>query len=186
MAIAALAVSVVALTVSAWAANRQLAISRQANSVQVLVDMFAEHRGADLAAVREYLGGPEMQGLDPTKGFKAFGDKQTAVRDLAWYYDNLGVLVTHGVVDLAPVSGYLGASVVTCWDVLKDFVEHERLGRAQSPDPNRYQEYFENLAVLVQERDPMTSRTTAKLWRLAPQRDRVAKRHRASTRRTQA
>jgi hypothetical protein len=78
--------------------------------------MFQEHRSPELAAVRHYIAHvmpSDLDGKDLTQGLEALPEAmREPVRRLAWFYDNLGALVTHGVVDVAPVSGYLGPSVV--------------------------------------------------------------------------
>lgn len=69
-------------------------------------------------------------------------------REPAWYYDNLAAaLVAHGVAEIRPVSGYLGGSVISAWEHMEPLVAVERDRRARNalPDPNRWQEYFENL-----------------------------------------
>ncbi|MFJ5278191.1 hypothetical protein [Streptomyces parvulus] len=77
--------------------------------------------------------------------------ERNLIRELAWFYDNLGTLVTHGVVDIESVSGYLGGSVISVRERMEPLVRVERARQAQNalPDPNRWQEYFENLYHLV-------------------------------------
>ena len=95
-------------------------------------------------------------------------DCRDLVRELAWFYDNLGALVAHGVIDIEPVSGYLGGSVISVWERLEPVVLAERARRAGNgmPDPNRWQEYFENLYHLVREVPADRSRAQTRLWRL--------------------
>ncbi|KUN81119.1 hypothetical protein AQJ66_24460 [Streptomyces bungoensis] len=63
---------------------------------------------------------------------------------MAWYYDNLGALVTHGVVEVEPVFGYLGGSVISVWERIEPLVTVERARRMHSglPDPDRWQQYL--------------------------------------------
>lgn len=73
-------------------------------STKVLIDMFNEHRSEHLASART-AGHTRLKECDPKQVLAGLLDD---IRDLAWFYDNLGRLVHHGVVDIEPVSGYLG------------------------------------------------------------------------------
>ena len=85
-----------------------------------------------------------------------------------WFYDNLGALVAHDIIDLEPVAGYLGGSVMDCWTKLAPLVRGEREQRMirGSGDPDRWQDYFENLDALVREHGPERARRELRLWRL--------------------
>ncbi|MGW8971941.1 DUF4760 domain-containing protein [Streptomyces platensis] len=168
MEIAALAVSVVALVVSGAAALRQLRLAQHANALPVLVDLFREHRSVRLARARHFVH-QQLPDCDLSAGLAGLPeDEGDLVRELAWYYDNLGALVAHGVVDIEPISGYLGGSVISVWESMEPLVEAERAKRASKgmPDPNRWQEYFENLYHLVCELPAPRARAQTELWRL--------------------
>ncbi|MFE1556708.1 hypothetical protein ACFW6V_17220 [Streptomyces sp. NPDC058734] len=168
MGVVALVLSGLALVVSGAASVRQLRLARHANTLPVLVDLFREHRSDHLATARLYVF-RDLPHCDPSAGLAGLPqDKQELVRDLAWYYDNLGALVTHGVVDLGPVSGYLGGSVINMWEGIAPFIEAERAQReaAQMADIVRPQVYFENLYHLVRKNLPATARAAEPLWRL--------------------
>jgi hypothetical protein len=140
-------VSVVALRVSGLVSVRQLRLTEHANTLPVLVDLFREHRSARLAQARQVVY-EQSPTWDLSAGLEGLPESERdLVRELAWFYDNLGALVTHGVVDIEPVSGYLGGSVISVWERLEPLVQAERVKRARNdlPDPNRWQEYFENL-----------------------------------------
>ncbi|TXH28724.1 MAG: hypothetical protein E6R06_00195 [Mycobacterium sp.] len=146
-----IAISLIALIVSAFCYRA----ARDNVSTKVLVDMFKEHRSHELAEARRFV----HREIDPVKhpidqGFKAFGDKESEVRDLAWFYDNLGVLVHHGTVSLGPVSGYLGGSVRDTWLKLEPYIQAERSGRTKSVHPERWQIYFELLNKQIQAKPP--------------------------------
>jgi len=126
--------------------------------------MFKEHRHPALADTRAYLH--RIGELEATLGFDAFGDRRDDVQ-LAWYYDNLGALVAHDVIDVDPVAGYLGGAMTDIWRILEPFVATERMRRSASPDAGRWQQYFENLVVLVRETGPDSARKRQRRWRLA-------------------
>ncbi|MFE2103546.1 hypothetical protein, partial [Streptomyces sp. NPDC059468] len=168
MEIAALVVSLVAFGVSGAVSWRQLRLSKQANTLPVVVDLFREHRSVRLARARTFVL-EELPACDLSLGLAGLPDEgQDLVREPAWYYDNLGALVTHGVVEIEPVSGYLGGSVISVWEHMEPLVAVERARRAQNalPDPNRWQAYFENLYHLVRETPAEQARAETPLWRL--------------------
>ncbi|MFC9931952.1 hypothetical protein [Streptomyces sp. NPDC127190] len=168
MEIAALVVSVVALMVSGAVSLRQLRLTEHANTLPVLVDLFREHRSVRLAQARQFVH-QELPACDLSAGLAGLPeDGRDLVRELAWYYDNLGALVAHGVVDIEPVSGYLGGSVIAVWERVEPLVAVERAKRAQNalPDPNRWQEYFENLYHLVRDMPAERVRAQTHRWRL--------------------
>ncbi|MGW6272208.1 DUF4760 domain-containing protein [Streptomyces sp. NPDC055060] len=169
MEITALVVSVMALAVSGAVSFRQLRLTEHANTLPVLVDLFREHRTVRLAHARRIVNRrlPAYDLSDRLEGLPE--EERDLVRELAWYYDNLGALVAHGVVDIVPVSGYLGGSVTTCWEIMEPLVRAERTKRARNglPDPNRWQEYFENLYHLVREMPAEHARASSRHWRLS-------------------
>ena len=168
MELAALIISIVALVASTVVSGRAVMLARHSNSMPVLVEMFREHRSSYLAQAREFVHS-ELSACDLSNGLVGLPeDKRELVRDLAWFYDNLGALVADGVVDIAPVSGYLGGAVVKVWEDLWPLVEAERTKRqSRGSDPQRWQIYFENLYHLVKASPPQRSRASQRLWRLS-------------------
>lgn len=155
---AAISVMALATSVAAWRTARHNV------STKVLVDMFNEHRSEHLARARRSVY-RELVEIDPASGISGLPeDIRPGVRDLAWFYDNLGVLVHHGVVDIRPISGYLGGSVVSTWQVLEPFIATEREKRSDSPDPARWQMYFELLVDEIAQMPPDRARRPS-LWR---------------------
>ncbi|MDH3052005.1 hypothetical protein QEN42_19405 [Gordonia alkanivorans] len=135
-------------------------------STKVLIDMFNEHRSEHLASARTAVY-KRLKECDPKHGIEGLPDDiRTGIRDLAWFYDNLGLLVHHGVVDIEPVSGYLGGSVQNCWKRLEPFIAAERAGRSESPDPERWQVYFELLDAEVRRTPPEKARLSVPRLRI--------------------
>ncbi|MEU1519946.1 hypothetical protein ABZ490_48885 [Streptomyces sp. NPDC005811] len=127
--IAALVVSLLAFAVSGVVSLRQLRLSQHANALPVAVDLFREHRSVRLAQARTFVH-EELPGCDLGLGLEGLPEEgRDLVRELAWYYDNLGALVAHGVVDIDPVSGYLGGSVISVWEHMEPLVRAERARR---------------------------------------------------------
>ncbi|MEU7484264.1 hypothetical protein [Streptomyces sp. NPDC042319] len=132
------------------------------------MDLFREHRTLRLGRARSFVH-EELPACDLSRGLAGLPEEgRDLVRELGWYYDNLGALVAHGVVQVEPVSGYLGGSVISVWEHVEPLVAVERARRAQSalPDPNRWLEYFENLYHLVRELPAEQARARTQLWRL--------------------
>ncbi len=153
MAVAAFVLSIVSLLISTSLIIRGQRFSRHANSLPVLTGMFAEHRSNELAAVRHYVA--EDLPADLSKGLQSLPlEWRDRVRGLAWFYDNLGALATHDIVDVEPIAGYLGTSVLRSWEKLTPLIDAERKRRHEDVDPLRWQAYFENLVDLIQECPP--------------------------------
>jgi hypothetical protein len=169
IAAVALGISLVSVAAGYYFGRRQTVTARQANQMPVLVDLFREHRSETLAKTREFVRTFADDEFDLAQGLAGLPtDMQVPVRELMWFYDNLGALVSHGIIDLGPVAGYLGGSVVGCWAKLAPLVEGERDKRRRDADtdPDRWQEYFQNLDLLVRKRGPEQARRDLKLWRL--------------------
>jgi hypothetical protein len=150
MQLAAIFISVVALSISLFAARGQIRTARQANTVPVLVDLFREHRSDRLAEARRFVN-TELANHDLSRGLEGLPHhERLLIRDLAWFYDNLGALVAHNIVDIHPVSGYLGGAAVNTWTKMEPLILAERENRV-GLDPSRWQMYFENLCKLIEE-----------------------------------
>ncbi|WP_329134933.1 hypothetical protein OG552_20310 [Streptomyces sp. NBC_01476] len=164
---AALVLSIVAVVVSVVVSLRQITLARHSNALPVVIDLFREHRSDHLTTARAFVY-RELPAYDLSQGLDALPEeKQRLVRDLAWFYDNLGALVAHNLVDVEPVSGYLGGSVILIWEKMEPLVRGERVKRdPANQDPIRWQVYFENLYHLVKETPPSKARSGEKLWRL--------------------
>jgi len=160
--LAGLLMAAVALVISLTTAQRQLRLARHANVVPVLIDVFREHRGQHLADARLFVY-TEIDRYDLSLGLPGLPDdgKRDLVRHLMWYYDNVGAMVVHRIVDLEPVSGYLGGSVDDMWTALEPLVLAERERRTLASDPLRWQWYFEHLALQVRSRPPAKVRPSA-------------------------
>jgi hypothetical protein len=167
MAVVALVISVGALSFSAlvaFAARRQTELARHANALPVLIELFREHRSGRLAQAREFVVN-RLGNADSSKGLEGVPEEdRVLVQELAWFYDNVGALVTYDVIDIEPVSGYFGGAVLNCWRVLEPFIEAERERRTDAPDPASYQQHFENLAALIERTPPRSARTSQRNW----------------------
>jgi hypothetical protein len=162
----ALAISVAAVILSCLLGIRTLTLARQANAMPMLVDLFTEHRGARLSEARRFVY-RYLSSADVTNGLDSLPDEaRELVRELGCFYDNMGALVAHGIVDVDAVSGYLGGAIVPVWEAMMPLVEAERARRTVHYDPSRWQAYFENLYLLVKNQPPDQARKRQKRWHL--------------------
>ncbi|WP_427922428.1 DUF4760 domain-containing protein [Streptomyces sp. cg40] len=168
MNVAALLVSVGALLVSGAASYRQLRLAAHANTLPVLVELFREHRSDYLAEARWFVH-QELPGRDVSEGLHSLSPEELKmVRDLAWFYDNLGALVAHGIVDIDPVSGYLGGSVISTWESMAPLIAAHRVRRSAigRDDGAEWQGYYENLYHLIKQNPPGAVRNRLERWSL--------------------
>jgi hypothetical protein len=111
----------------------------------------------------------ELSDFDLAAGLSALpADQRELIRELTCYYDNLGALVAHGVVDVDIVAGYLGSAIVSVWETASPLIKAERTHRNQvTYDHQRWQLYYENLYHLIRTRTPDAARAGQRLWRIA-------------------
>jgi hypothetical protein len=162
LAVLAVVISILSLVAAILTAGRQALLAQRANDASALVELFREYRSQPLASARRDVR-DHVKEWEPAKGVEGLPQD---VKGLLWFFDNLGVLVAHGVVESGPVIGWLGGSAVVVWDLLEPFIVAERASRSRGLDPNRYQEYFENLVMLIRKTPPEEARGLDKLWRL--------------------
>jgi len=82
-------------------------------------------------------------------------EDEEPVRELAWFHDDLGALVTHNVVGLKSVSAYPGGSVISA---AREHVQPlAAVERAGGSAPRRFQVCFEKLCLPVEESPPRRS-----------------------------
>ncbi|MGW4351142.1 DUF4760 domain-containing protein [Nocardia sp. NPDC004582] len=101
----------------------------------------------------------ETDGLDALPAERA-----QQVRDLLWFYDNLGLLVYHDIVSFEPLRGYLGGTVLLMWSKLEPLVAAERARRASAPDPDRWQWYCEDLVTRLHAASSAEFRPARNRW----------------------
>ncbi len=140
-------ISLVTSIVSAIIVYQQKRISRQTNMLPILVDMFKEFRSFEFKRHQFYIYNQLRQECKPEEtGFRNLPEAAAShVLPVSHYFDNLGVLVAMGVVDMKVVLGFVGGSIESTWAALKPYILRERELRAST-----YQEHFEHLAALAQ------------------------------------
>lgn len=128
--LAALFISIVALTVSGVIAFGQLRTTQRANTLAIIFEGFKETRSPEFLRSIEYVL------------YKLRDDHPTAipflnlpevakehVRRVGLCYDDLGKLVAYGVVDKDLILGTYGRSIHRAWKVLAPYAYREREAR---------------------------------------------------------
>ncbi len=163
MATAALIVALIALVVaaiSAFISARQLREAMRANAFPAVVDLFREYRSAEMVAARRLLSS-KLPELEPVEGIQGLPDEvASAAIKVGNYLDNLGVLIARRLLDPEVAAGFLGDSALRLWRELSPFIQRERELRS----PAAYQEYFEHLAVTLEEVQPTRARAKLRKW----------------------
>src|SRR5688500_6967299 len=134
----------------AWRENKK------ANAYPLIIDLFGEYCTSDMAASRQVvfnqLAKPKYE---PMSGYEGLVQSiYSDVTRISHYYENLGVLVANGAVDVKVVAGCMGDAIVNACKVLGPFIYGERELRRTSGRPPIYQHYFEDLAVRVMDAKP--------------------------------
>ncbi|WP_433075006.1 DUF4760 domain-containing protein [Dactylosporangium sp. CA-052675] len=150
--LATLAISLTALVISMLLTLRQLRVASGGNHLPVVLNAFRETRDAawfeaeeyvltDLAGEHAYRGG--LRGLpEPAR---------THANTIGLFYDDLGKLVAHGMIEQSLVIGAYGTNIVRLWDALAPYVYAERRNHGL-----HFWIYFEDLAARTAARHPET------------------------------
>ena len=94
---------------------RVITRSGGANALPVLIDVLREHRCLKHAKARQFIDWDlDCVSMTQICGFGGLPlDVRDDIRDLAWFDDQLGVLVAHEIVEVAPISTFGGAVQTT-------------------------------------------------------------------------
>jgi hypothetical protein len=143
--IVSLGVSLVALALSSFIAWRQAQLMRHANIFPILIDFFREFRSPEFRIHQLYVRTRLADEL-PQNGIYGLPEPALGhVVPVLHYFDNLGALVTHGVVETKLALSILGESVERNWRLLAPFLHKEREIRKN----DEYGIFFEHLAALA-------------------------------------
>lgn len=147
--VATLAVSVVALIASAIVGMRQLRLSDGGNQLPVVLEAFRESREPGWLPANEYVLTTLPAKHNPEQGHRGLPDEaRVHTNTIGLFYDDLGKLVAHGVIDKNLVIGAYGTMIVRLWDALAPFVYAERRLYGL-----HFWIYFEHLAALTARTD---------------------------------
>jgi len=152
VAIIAAVFSAGALTVSAW----QLREARKANTFPAVIDLFREYRSDEMVAARDLMKHRLPQPPCPVHQIADDEVRDAALR-LIHYYQNVGVLLHHDLIELKILSGYLGVSAQRVWGQLLEYIRMEHEERQRNGE-GPWDRYFEYLIARIRQLPPEIAR----------------------------
>ncbi|MGW4676808.1 DUF4760 domain-containing protein [Streptomyces sp. NPDC004324] len=145
--IAALAVSLAALIISALLTVEQLRSTQRANTLAMIFDGFRETRTPAFRKSVEYVLYQLRDDFpDPVSYLELPEEPKEHVRQVAFFYDELGKLVVHGAVDRDLIIGSYGLSIHRAWVAIAPYVYREREIRQRAVLP-----YLEHMAAVTRD-----------------------------------
>ncbi|MFF7309203.1 hypothetical protein [Streptomyces sp. NPDC008137] len=159
-----LLVSVIALVTSAWLAWSQLTSSRKSTVLAMILEGFRDTRSDDyLEAIEYVLYRLPMEHPQPVAYLQLPEEARRKIQRVGLFYNDLGKLVAHGLVDESLIIGAYGGSLLRAWTLLAPYVYLERQEHQRIP-----MRYFEDLAWRVSSRRPETVYSELGLHALPP------------------
>jgi hypothetical protein len=147
-----LAISLTALVVSVLMTLRQIRLASGGIHLPVVLEAFKESRNPEWFAAQEYILNQLAEEHAPACGWRGLPmTSRTHVNTIGLFYDDLGKLVAHGMIDERIVIGSYGTMITLVWDALAPYVYAEREAHGLY-----FWIYFEDLAVRVAATHPKT------------------------------
>ncbi|MEU2348426.1 hypothetical protein [Modestobacter sp. NPDC049651] len=140
---ASLAIALLALAVSLWTSRRSVRATQASQQLTVVKDLLVRRHQTDFEeALATLRAAAFTSDNDPRSGYDGLRptDRQRAYL-VTNYYDLLGKLVAHQIVDEDLVLGAYGHSVHWAWTALRPFVYAQR-----AKNRTEFNVYFEHLA----------------------------------------
>lgn len=142
LSLAALAVPLTALIISIPLALRQLRLISGGNHLPVVLEAFKETRSAAWFEAQEYVLTELAKEHESDCGHRGLPEQaRTHANTIGLFYDDLGKLVAHGMIDQSLIIGAYGTNIVRLWDALAPYVYTERRQHGL-----HFWIYFEDLA----------------------------------------
>lgn len=149
VAVLALAVSVVALTVSALLVRRQVLLMGRANQLPILIDLIRELRSAEFLE-RECYVDEGLSMHDPALGHGHLpADAADNLQHVKSLFNSIGALVAFGVIDERAAISIFGIRADRAWRSIALFAAAERGARS-----GNYAPFMEHFVALVREIPP--------------------------------
>jgi hypothetical protein len=127
LGVAALAVSLLALIISAAFGARQIALMRNANYVPVLIDLLGQFRSLEFNDNYRYICTRLPVEHDPASGISGLPDDvRIKIYDIAYYYQLFAALAALRVVQYDHIILVLRDRIVQVWDAIEPFALAER------------------------------------------------------------
>ena len=140
-----------ALVVSVYTNARSVRATRASQSLTVIKDIFGQRHDPEFVAAMAAVRSPEFAtDIDPAGGVSGLPDgARAAAERLIVFYDDLGKLVAHGIIDEDLVIGAYGAGARWAWDALAPFIVAQRV-----LNETNYNIYFQDLALRTARNPP--------------------------------
>jgi hypothetical protein len=149
--VAALTISLVALSISATLTARQLSVMNRANALPVITSFFSEFQRSELLEHLDYVAKELHFEHSPDLGVSRLPEPaRSHVSGLASFFEATGALVAWNVIDKRVAISSCGTQCDRAWRLLEPFILGEREARGGS----RYQVYFEDLVCRIRETPP--------------------------------
>jgi hypothetical protein len=130
-------------------ANMAAREARRANAFPSAIDLFREYRNSEMTNARRIVRS-QIPDASATRIEDLPAWVAQAVISVSHYFDNLGVLVDHDLLEAELAAGFLGDTVTEMWGLLSPIIRSER----QLGSFPHYQRYFESLARHMKEIGP--------------------------------
>ncbi|MDQ3276123.1 MAG: hypothetical protein M3Q39_14145 [Actinomycetota bacterium] len=142
LSLATLAISLTALVVSIRLTLWQIRLANGGNHLPVVLDAFKETRSTAWFEAQEYVLTKLAEEHAADCGIHGLPvSARTHTKSVGLFFDDLGKLVAHGVIDQNLVIGAYGTPIVRLWDALAPYVYAER-----QTHKLHFWVYFEDLA----------------------------------------
>jgi hypothetical protein len=143
-----LVLSGIAIILSFYAALKQIGISRKANSLPLVIDLFREYRCIKFKEHQDYVFNELRNKYSSVEhGISNLPkDARDHVRVFSFFFNNLGVLVYHKLADIELIISYMGGNIIRSWEILRPYIEKEIDLRGNG---SPYQGYFRRLAFQI-------------------------------------
>ncbi|ORT58875.1 hypothetical protein BKD26_17050 [Streptomyces sp. CB03238] len=113
----------------------------------MVTQMFKETREPEFSQAIEYISTRLAAEHSPENGYRRLPPEAKGhIRRISLFYDDVGKLVAHGVVEERLIIGSYGLNIVNMWDVLAPYVYRERMLTTKA------MLYFEDLAARAKAR----------------------------------
>jgi hypothetical protein len=141
-----------AVWVAVWQIRMNARQTERSNSLPVLAAAFEQYRSPAFRSEVDYL----MRNVPAEVPAEGFGALPVEWRDNAYrvcyFFDHLGILVAHRMVDERVVVGAFATQAIQVWHVAEPFIRAERRHRADNYSPYAspgFLEYYEHLVQRV-------------------------------------
>ncbi|MEI7660888.1 MAG: hypothetical protein WCK34_01760 [Bacteroidota bacterium] len=138
------------LIISTLVLIRQISFAKKSNQLQVAIDVLREYRNIEFKNKVKII----FENIDShDTAHRAFDDYPAdicnALRSVSNFFDNIGLLIFHKLVDKEIIIGFMGENALTVWDKISPLILNIRDKSGMD-----YQCYYEHFVCLVQEKDP--------------------------------